>query len=105
MDQAREGLPDQGFVASRVTPRHFAHDDVLRSARMSLKRLNRKQMDLYQLHWPNFKIPIAETMRAMETLVKDGLVRFIGASNFSVEQISKAQECLYGEKIVTNESE
>ena len=46
--EAIEGRREEVFVASKVSPRHFAHDDVLRSARMSLKRLNRKQMDLYQ---------------------------------------------------------
>jgi len=103
--EAIEGRREEVFVASKVSPRHFAHDDVLRSARMSLKRLNRKQMDLYQLHWPNSKIPIAETMRAMERLVEDGLVRFIGVSNFSVEQMREAQESLSREKIVSNQIE
>ena len=103
--EALEGRRERVFVASKVSPRHFAHDDVLRSARMSLKRLNRKQVDLYQLHWPNPKIPIAETMRAMEKLVKEGLVRFIGVSNFSIEQTRDAQESLSREKIVSNQIE
>lgn len=103
--QALEGRREQVFLASKVSPRHFAYDDVLYSARMSLKRLNRKQMDLYQLHWPNPKIPIAETMRAMEKLVNDGLIRFIGVSNFSIEQLREAQESLSHEKIVSNQIE
>lgn len=103
--RALEGHTERVFVASKVSPRHFAHDDILHSARMSLKRLNRKQMDLYQLHWPNPRIPIAETMRAMEKLVKDGLVRFIGVSNFSVDQMREAQESLSHEKIVSNQIE
>jgi diketogulonate reductase-like aldo/keto reductase len=102
---ALEGRSERVFVASKVSPRHFAHDDVLHSARMSLKRLNRKQVDLYQLHWPNPRIPITETMRAMEELVKDGLVRFIGVSNFSIEQMREAQESLSHEKIVSNQIE
>src|SRR5438093_7140076 len=62
-------------------------------------------MDLYQLHWPNPRIPISETMRAMEKLVSDGLIRHIGVSNFSVEQMKKAQESLSHEKIVSNQVE
>lgn len=93
------------FVASKVSPSHFAHDDVLSSARKSLERLSVKQMDLYQLHWPNPQIPIAETMGAMEKLVKDGSVRHIGVSNFSVEQMKEAQAALSRTEIVSNQVE
>ncbi len=100
-----EGRRDKVFVASKVSPRHFAYDDVLAAAKRSLKRLGLKQMDLYQLHWPNPNIPISETMRAMENLVKDGLTRYIGVSNFSVEQMKQAQQSLSHEKIVSNQVE
>jgi len=103
--RALEGRPDRVFVASKVSPRHFAYDDVLAAAERSLKRLELKQMDLYQLHWPNSRIPVSETMRAMEKLVKDGRTRHIGVSNFSVEQMREAQESLSHEKIVSNQVE
>jgi diketogulonate reductase-like aldo/keto reductase len=103
--RALVGRRDTVFVASKVSPRHFAYDDVLDAARRSLKRLGLKQMDLYQLHWPSSKIPIAETMRAMEKLVKDGLTRYIGVSNFSVEQMREAQQSLSREKFVSNQVE
>ena len=100
-----EGRRDRVFVASKVSPRHFAYDDVLAAAKRSLKRLGLKQMDLYQLHWPNPRIPISETMKAMEKLVGDGLIRHIGVSNFSVEQMKEAQHSLSREKIVSNQAE
>ncbi|TMH95621.1 aldo/keto reductase [Candidatus Bathyarchaeota archaeon] len=103
--RALEGRRDRVFVASKVSPRHFAYNDVLDAAKRSLKRLGLKQMDLYQLHWPSSKIPIAETMRAMEKLVSDGLTRYIGVSNFSVEQMKEAQQSLSHEKIVSNQVE
>ena len=103
--RALEGRRDGVFVASKVSPRHFAYDDVLAAAKRSLKRLGLKQMDLYQLHWPNPKIPLSETMRAMEKLVSDGLTRYIGVSNFSVEQMREAQQSLSHEKIVSNQVE
>ena len=93
------------FLASKVSPSHFAYDDVLRSARKSLDRLGVKSMDLYQLHWPNSRIPISETMRALEKLVHDGLTRHIGVSNFSVEQMQEAQAALSKERIVSNQVE
>jgi len=103
--RALEGRNDRVFVASKVSPRHFAYDDVLAAAKRSLKRLGLKQMDLYQLHWPSSSIPISETMRAMEKLVNDGLIRHIGVSNFSVEQMKEAQQSLSHEKIVSNQVE
>jgi diketogulonate reductase-like aldo/keto reductase len=103
--RALEGRRDKVFVASKVSPRHFAYDDVLAAAERSLKRLRLKQMDLYQLHWPNSRIPISETMKPMEKLVKDGRIRHIGVSNFSVEQVKEAQQSLSHEKIVSNQVE
>ncbi len=93
------------FVASKVSPSHFAYDELLRSARKSLDRLRMKRMDLYQLHWPNSRVPIAETMKGMEKLVQDGMVRYLGVSNFSVAQMREAQAALSKEEIVSNQVE
>src|SRR6266481_6310427 len=93
------------FVASKVSPSHFGYDDILRSAKRSLERLRMKQMDLYQLHWPNPRVPIVETMKAMEKLVRDGMARYIGVSNFSVDQMREAQAALSKEAIVSNQVE
>ena len=93
------------FVASKVSPSHFGYDDLLRSARKSLDRLRMKKMDLYQLHWPNPRTPITETMKAMEKLVLDGMVRHIGVSNFSVAQMKESLAALSSEEIVSNQVE
>jgi len=105
VSRAVEGRRESVFVASKVSPSHFAYDDVLRSAQKSLKRLGLKQMDLYQLHWPNPNIPISETVRAMEKLANDGLIRYIGVSNFSVKQVKEAQQSLSRHQIVSNQVE
>jgi aryl-alcohol dehydrogenase-like predicted oxidoreductase len=57
----------------------------------SLTRLNIDRIDLYQLHKPDPSTPIAETLGAMQDLVKAGKVREIGCSNFSVEQLREAR--------------
>jgi diketogulonate reductase-like aldo/keto reductase len=105
VSRALEGRREKVFVASKVSPSHFAYDDVLRSAKKSLERLEVKEMDLYQLHWPNSRVPIEETMRAMEKLVRDGLTRHIGVSNFSVAQMKEAQAALSRETIASNQVE
>jgi diketogulonate reductase-like aldo/keto reductase len=91
------------FVATKVSPDHFHYDDVLKSCEASLQRLSVKSIDLYQLHWPNPRIPIKETMRAMEQLVSQGKIRYIGVSNFSVEQTMEAQESLSKNEVVSNQ--
>jgi len=57
----------------------------------SLRRLKTDYIDLYQQHVPDPQVPIAETLGALTELVKSGLVREIGCSNFSAEQIREAQ--------------
>ncbi len=82
------------FVATKVWPSHLRYDDVIKSCEKSLERLSTSYIDLYQVHWPNPRIPIKETMRAMEKLVEDGKVRYIGVSNFSLTQLKEAEEAL-----------
>lgn len=56
----------------------------------SLKRLNMDYIDLYQIHRPDAKTPMLETMRALDDLVRAGKVRYIGNSNFAGWQIADA---------------
>jgi aryl-alcohol dehydrogenase-like predicted oxidoreductase len=56
----------------------------------SLRRLRVETIDLYQYHTPNSRVPIRETLGAMEELVRSGKVRYLGVSNFSAEQLEEA---------------
>ncbi len=64
---------------------------VKRAFEASLKRLRTDYIDLYQQHVPDADVPIAETLGALDELVKAGKVREIGCSNFSAEQLRDAQ--------------
>jgi aryl-alcohol dehydrogenase-like predicted oxidoreductase len=64
---------------------------VRRAVEDSLRRLGTNHIDLYQLHRPDPAVPIADTLGALDDLVKEGKVREIGASNFSVTQIREAE--------------
>ena len=92
--EAIDGIRDQVFVATKVLGSNLRYDQVLRAADQSLKRLNVDCIDLYQVHWPNPDVPIAETMAAMERLVDDGKVRYVGVSNFSVSEMREAQAAI-----------
>jgi aryl-alcohol dehydrogenase-like predicted oxidoreductase len=56
----------------------------------SLRRLNTSYIDLYQLHTPDETVPIADTLGALDDLVKAGKVREIGCSNFTADQLHEA---------------
>lgn len=91
------------FLATKVTPTHFRYNDVIKACDRSLQKLGIKQIDLYQLHWPNPLISIKETMKAMEFLVEQGKIRYIGVSNFSVKRMKEAQDTLKKNEIVSNQ--
>lgn len=101
--QAIKGMRDDVFVATKVSPEHFRYQDVLKSCDASIRRLGVKHIDLYQLHWPSSSVPILETMKAVEELVSRGKIRYIGVSNFSVSQTTKAREALPRSEIVSNQ--
>jgi aryl-alcohol dehydrogenase-like predicted oxidoreductase len=65
-------------------------DYVRRAAEDSLRRLGTDRIDLYQLHEPDPDTPIADTLGALDELVRAGTVREIGCSNFSAEQLREA---------------
>jgi diketogulonate reductase-like aldo/keto reductase len=101
--KAIEGIRDKVFLATKVWSDHLGYDDVLRAAEGSLRRLGVQYVDLYMIHWPNPAFPIEETMRAMEELVKRGKIKYIGVSNFSVEELKEAQQALSSRDIVANQ--
>ena len=101
--RALQGLRDQVFLATKVAGNHLRGDAVLQSAEASLRQLDTDVIDLYQVHWPNRQVPIAETMQAMESLVDRGQVRHIGVSNFSVAELQQAQAAMQHYPIVANQ--
>jgi diketogulonate reductase-like aldo/keto reductase len=100
--QAIAGRRDQVFLASKVLPQNASYDGTLAACERSLRRLQTTWLDLYMLHWPGSH-PIRETMRAMEKLVTAGMVRFIGVSNFDVDELQAAEAALRHERIACNQ--
>lgn len=100
--EAVAGIRDQVFIATKVSRSHFRLDDIITAADRSLGLLGTDHIDLYQLHQPGVDVPIEETMAAMDRLVDAGKVRFIGVSNFSLEQLNEAQAASR-HKIVANQ--
>ena len=69
-------------------------DYVRQAVEDSLRRLGTDRIDLYQLHQPDPKTPIADTLGALDDLVRAGKVREIGCSNFSTDELRAAEEAV-----------
>ena len=102
--QAIKGKRKKVFISTKVSPEHLSYEEVIRAAEGSLQRLGTDYLDLYQIHWPNPVIPLKETLKAMEKLLFDGKVRYVGVSNFTLPELKKAQMIFRG-KIVSNQVE
>ncbi|OUL22544.1 aldo/keto reductase [Nostoc sp. 106C] len=72
--------------------RSLKADSVRREVEASLRRLNIETIDLYQIHWPNPDAELEEGWKTLSQLKDEGKVRYIGVSNFNVEQLKRAQE-------------
>jgi aryl-alcohol dehydrogenase-like predicted oxidoreductase len=64
---------------------------IMQAVEDSLRRLRTDWIDLYQIHQPDPRTPIEETLRALEDLIHQGKVRYIGCSNFPAWQVAEAQ--------------
>jgi diketogulonate reductase-like aldo/keto reductase len=94
------------YIITKVHPSHLEHDQLMRSAKASLDRMGCGYIDLYLIHWPPPKMELVKDgIHAMEELVKQGVVRSLGVSNFNVQETLFAMESARSEKIVANQIE
>ena len=102
--RALEGRRDRVLLATkfgsemeeRPEERRGNPDYIQWAVEGSLRRLRTDVIDVYQMHVPDPLTPIEETLGALNDLVHDGKVRWIGSSNFSAEQIEAAEEIARG---------
>jgi aryl-alcohol dehydrogenase-like predicted oxidoreductase len=78
--------------ADRSIYRSLRADSVREELENSLRRLNVETIDLYQIHWPNPEAEIEEGWETLAKLREQGKIRWIGVSNFNVEQMKRAQK-------------
>ncbi len=99
--RAIKGIRDEVIIAtkcgrvwegdSREIGKSLKAGSIKREVEASLKRLDIETIDLYQIHWPEPDEEIEEGWAAMAQLVKEGKVRYVGVSNFNLEQLKRAQ--------------
>jgi aryl-alcohol dehydrogenase-like predicted oxidoreductase len=88
---------DRVIYMTKVFSNHLKYDQVIAACEGSLKNLKTDYIDVYQIHWPagtygSEKVPIEETMRALNDLKQQGKIRAIGVSNFSRAQLEEASQ-------------
>jgi aryl-alcohol dehydrogenase-like predicted oxidoreductase len=79
-----------GEMGPRPNDRGASRGHIMDSVQMSLERLQTDHIDLYQIHANDSVTPIDETLRALDDLVSQGLVRYVGVSNWQAWKIAKA---------------
>lgn len=97
LGKALKGRRDKVVLASKCAAKMGPEPDqaglsraaIRRAIDDSLRRLQTDYLDLYYLHWPDYAVPLEESLGAMGELVREGKVRHVGASNFASWQICR----------------
>jgi myo-inositol catabolism protein IolS len=100
--RAPGGAPD-AYVVTKVSWEHLRPAQVRAALIGSLEKMARPSVDLYLIHGPDPHVPLSDTMGALEALWKEGKIRAIGVSNFSVEELEEAARHLSEAKIAVNQ--
>jgi aryl-alcohol dehydrogenase-like predicted oxidoreductase len=95
--EALEGVRGQAVIATKAglewrdgkVYRNATGARIRQEVEDSLRRLRSDYIDIYQVHWPDPKVPVEETAEAMRTLYEAGKIRAIGVSNFSVAEMQR----------------
>jgi aryl-alcohol dehydrogenase-like predicted oxidoreductase len=80
----------RGEMGDRPNDEGLSRVHIMQAVEASLRRLKTDYIDLYQTHWPDNDTPIEETLRALDDLVRQGKVRYIGASNCKAWELMQA---------------
>jgi len=83
---------DEVFLTTKVDPSNRSREDIVNSIEESVERLMLDQVDLLLIHWPHPLADLETVMQGLNTAVNRKLTRFIGVSNFDVDQLERARE-------------
>lgn len=100
--EAIAGRRDEVFLVSKVLPSHATYAGTIDACRQSVSRLGTDRLDLYLLHWRG-NVPLEQTVRAFEELVRLGMIRYWGVSNFDVDDMAELLDVPGGEAVQTNQ--
>jgi aryl-alcohol dehydrogenase-like predicted oxidoreductase len=98
--EALEGVRAEAVIATKTglewrngkVYRNATRERITQEVDDSLRRLRTDYIDIYQVHWPDPKVPVEETAEAMRSLYEEGKIRAIGVSNFSVAEMERFRQ-------------
>jgi diketogulonate reductase-like aldo/keto reductase len=100
--EAIEGRRDEVFIVSKVLPQNASRAGTIAACERSLKRLDTDRLDLYLLHWRG-RYPLKETLAGFQVLVRDGLIKAWGVSNFDAGDMEELAALPGGDAVATNQ--
>lgn len=100
--EAIRGRRDEVFLVSKLYPHHASRRKLAASCEASLGRLGVQEIDLYLLHWRG-AVPLAETVEALERLVREGKIRRWGVSNLDVADMDELVTAAGGGRVAANQ--
>src|SRR4249919_978997 len=89
-------------IVSKVLPQNASRAGTIAACERSLKRLDTDRLDLYLLHWRG-RYPLKETLAGFQALLRDGLIKAWGVSNFDVDDMEELAALPGGDAVATNQ--
>jgi len=100
--RAIEGLRDEVFIVSKVSPQNASTAGVVRACEASLSRLGIDRIDLYLLHWPG-RHKLSDTVAGFQALQEMGKIRYWGVSNFDTDLMKELFDIPGGDSCAANQ--
>jgi diketogulonate reductase-like aldo/keto reductase len=102
VSEAIAGQRDSIYLVSKVVPSHATRRGTVEACQASLRRLGTDYLDMYLLHWRG-RVPLAETVAGFEELVRAGLIRSWGVSNFDTDDLDQLASVPGGARAQTDQ--
>jgi aryl-alcohol dehydrogenase-like predicted oxidoreductase len=94
---------EEFIISTKFLPKAIRPSAVVRALKKSLKRLQTDYIDIYLIHFPNPLLPLGRTLNHLEKMAEEGLIRYIGVSNYSKKRLQAAQKKMRTYRIQVNQ--
>lgn len=93
LGESLKGRRNEAVIATKVSSGNLSPTKIAEACEQSLRNLQADVIDLYQIHWPNHKVPVEESWRSLEDLKSQGKIRALGVCNFATQDMTDLLAC------------